>query len=244
MDNRSLNSLLELLDEPTLLRLHVVNLRHRKDIDDTVLGFINLYDDCDGDCYKIKRQLQKNKSLILKPLHTKRRSHINVNLLKYAAIFAFIGMTTFLTYYLVKQDEIVLSSTFSDPGLPNYMGTSASLDLSETMFHYKKGDFEKADASIQNVKKSHPNNDTVQYYSALIDFENGERDNAVKQFETISKSRSAFADRAVYFIGVNATELNQLSKAYRIFTTLSMSDDEFVRAAAQAHLQQLLQYQR
>ena len=242
MDNRSLNSLLELLDEPILLRLHVVNLRSRKDLDDAVLGFIELYDACQGDCFKIKQQLNENKTVILKPLQVERLSKSNVNLFKYAAIFALIGLSTFLTYHFVKQDEIVLSSTFSDPGLPNYMGTSARVDLSEAMFYYKKGDFEKAEIAIENVMKAHPNNDTVQYYHALIDFENGERDNAVKQFESISKSQSTFADRATYFIGVNATGLNQLSKAVRIFKVLSKSEDEFVRDAAIEHLQQLQRY--
>lgn len=242
MDNRSLNSLLELLDEPILLRLHVANLRSRKDLDDAVLGFIELYDACQGDCSKIKQQLNENKSVILKPLQIERLSKSNVNLLKYAAIFAFIGLSTFLTYHFVKQDEVVLSSTFSDPGLPNYMGTSARIDLSEAMFHYKKGNFEKAAIAIDNIMKSHPNNDTVQYYSALIAFENGERDNAIQQFETISKSQSTFADRSTYFIGVYSTELNQLSKAVRIFKILSKSEDEFVRDAAKAHLQQLQRY--
>jgi tetratricopeptide (TPR) repeat protein len=242
MDNRSLNSLLELLDEPILLRLHVANLRSRKDLDDAVLGFIELYDEFQGDCSKIKKQLNVNKSVILKPLQVKRLSNAKVNLLKYAAIFAFIGMSTFLTYHFVKQDEIILSSTFSDPGLPNYMGKSASVDLSEAMFHYRKGDFEKAYSAIESVKKAHPNNDTVQYYSALIAFENGERDHAVKQFESITKSRSAFADRAFYFIGVNASELNQLSKACKIFKTLAKCEDEFVRDAAKSHYQQLQRY--
>ena len=242
MDNRSLNSLLELLDEPILLRLHVANLRTRKDLDDAVLGFIELYDVCQGDCSKIKQQLHENKSVIVRPLQVQRQSTSNSNLLKYAAIFAFIGLSTFVTYHFVKQEEIVLYSMFSDPGLPNYMGNSARVDLSEAMFYYKKGDFEKADVAIKSVKKAHPNNDTVQYYSALIAFENGERESSVQQFESFSKSRSTFSDRATYFIGVNATELNQLSKAYHIFKTLSRSEDEFVRAAAKAHRLQLQRY--
>jgi len=242
MDNRSLNSLMELLDEPILLRLHVANLRTRKDLDEAVLGFIELYDVCQGDCNKIKQQLNKNKVFILEPLQVQTTSKVKVNLFKYAAIFAFIGLCTFLTFHFIEKDKIVLSATFSDPGLPNYMGTSARVDLSEALFYYKKGDFDRADIAIESIKKAHPNNDTVLYYSAVIAFENGKHDIAVKQFESISQRQSVFADRAIYFVGVNATELNQFSKAVRIFKNLSKSKDEFVRTAAKAHLRQLQRY--
>ena len=56
MDNRSLSSLLALLDQPILLRLHVASLRDRKDLDESVLGFISLYDGCAEDCTQIKKQ--------------------------------------------------------------------------------------------------------------------------------------------------------------------------------------------
>lgn len=237
MDSRSLNSLLALLDQPILLRLHVASLRKRKDLDESVLGFIALYVECEGDSMRIRKQLAANKKSILSPLHAKKTTKYRI--LKYAAIFIFAALSSVGAIQLLNSNQIELSNTFRDPGLPNYMGTSASVDLSDAMFHYKKQDFEKAEAAMQRVKRIHPNNDTVQYYSALIAFENGEHDMAVQQFETIWKSRSKFADRAAYFIGVHATEMDQRSRAIRIFKILSKSEDEFLRALAKAHLRQL-----
>ncbi len=237
MDSRSLNSLLALLDQPILLRLHVASLRKRKDLDESVLGFIEFYDECAGDCVRIRKQLAANKKSILSPLQAKKTSKYRI--IKYAAIFIFAVLSSAGVMHLMSSNRIELSHTFKDPGLPNYMETSASLDVSDAMFYYKKQDFEKAEAAMQRVKRIHPNNDTVQYYSALIAFENGEHDIAVQQFETIWKSRSKFADRAAYFIGVHATEMDQRSRAIRIFKILSKSEDEFVRAAAKSHLQQL-----
>ncbi len=240
MDDRSLSALLALLDQPILLRLHVASLRKRKDLDESVLGFIALYDECQGDCVRVKKHMSATKKAVLAPIQSKKTPSWNP--LKYAAIIVFVGLSGIGITLLLNSNRVELSDTFHDPGLPNYMGASARVDLSEAMFHYKKGDFEKADASIQKVKKLHPKNDTVLYYSALIALKNGERENAVHQFESISKRRSAFADRAVYFIGIDATALNQLSRAYRIFTMLSKSEDEYVRAAAKAHRQQLQRY--
>jgi hypothetical protein len=238
MDDRSLSALLALMDQPILLRLHVASLRNRKDLDESVLGFIALYDECEGDGMRIRKQLAANKKSILSPLHAKKTSKYRI--LKYAAIFIFAALSSVGAIQLLNSNQIELSNTFKDPGLPNYMGTSASVDLSDAMFHYKKQDFEKAEAAIVRVKESHPNNDTVQYYSTLFTFENGEHEVASKQFETIWKSRSKFADRAAYFIGVHATEMDQRSRAIRIFKILSKSEDEFLRAASKAHLLQLL----
>jgi hypothetical protein len=240
MDDRSLSALLALLDQPILLRLHVASLRNRKDLDESVLGFIALYDECEGDCVRIKKHMSAAKKSVLAPIQTKKSP--SWNLLKYAAIIVLVGLSGVGITLLLNSNRVELSNTFNDPGLPNYMGASARIDLSEAMFHYKKGDFEKADLAIERVKRAHTTNDTVLYYSALIAFKNGEHDNAIKQFESISKSRSAFADRAVYFIGIDATAQNQLSKAIRIFKTLSTSEDEFVRAAAKSHHQQLQRY--
>ena len=240
MDDRSLNALLALLDQPILLRLHLASLRKRKDLDESVLGFIALYDECEGDYMRIKKHMSATKKSVLAPIQNKKIPTWNP--LKYAAIVVLVGLSGVGVALLLRSNRVELSHTFRDPGLPNYMGASARVDLSEAMFHYKKGDFEKADVSIQKVKKLHSNNDTVLYYSALIAFENGERENAVHQFESISKRRSAFTDRAVYFIGVNAAEMDQLSKAIRIFKTLATSEDEFVRASAKWHHQELQRY--
>lgn len=240
MDDRSLSALLALLDQPILLRLHVAGLRSRKDLDESVLGFIELFDECAGDCMRIRKQLAANKKSILSPLLAKKNSKYHI--LKYAAIFIFAVLSGVGGIHLLRSNRIELSHTFKDRGLPNYMGTSASVDLSDAMFYYKKQDFEKAEAAIQRVKRIHANNDTVKYYSALIAYDNGEYEVACKQFETISKSQSKFAHRAAYFIGVHAAEMDQLSKAIRIFKTLSTSEDEFVRAAAKSHRQQLQRY--
>ncbi len=241
MDNRSLNALLELLDEPILLRIHVASLRHRKDLDESVLGFIELFDACQGDCQQIKRQLQDTKRLILVPLKHRKKSNSSWTPTKYAAFFTLIGACVLLVFTYMNAQPIRLKHTFNDPGIPNYMATSAHVDLSEAMFYYKKRDFEKALTAINLLERSHPNNDTVQYYRALITFENGEHESAATLFESISKRHSEFADRALYFIGVHATEMNQLSRASRIFTILLRCDDEFVRAAAKAHLRQIQQ---
>ena len=237
MDDRSLSALLELLDQPILLRLHVAGLRSRKDLDEAVLGFIALYDECEGDCVRVQKYMSATKKAVLTPIQTKKSP--SWNLFKYAAIIVLVGLSGVGVTLLLDSNRVELSNTFNDPGLPNYMGASARIDLSEAMFHYKKGDFEKADLAIERVKRAHTKNDTVQYYSALIAFENGEHDIAVQQFETIWKSRSKFADRAAYFIGVHATEMDQRSRAIRIFKILSKSEDEFLSASAKAHLRQL-----
>ena len=240
MDNRSLSSLLALLDQPILLRLHIASLRDRKDLDESVLGFIALYDACAGDCTQIKKQLNATKQSVLSPLVPKKKS--SVHLLKYAAIFVILGLSSLGLILLINSNRVELSHKFKDPGLPNYMGTSASVDLSEAMFYYKKNDFEKAKTSIRRIQKSHPNNDTVRYYNALISFEVGEREFAIEQFERVAKQNSKYVHRANYFIAVNAAEVNHYSKAMRIFKKLTNCEDEFVRAAAKLHLRELRQY--
>jgi tetratricopeptide (TPR) repeat protein len=237
MDNRSLNSLLALLDQPILLRLHVASLRDRKDLDESVLGFIALYDACAGDCTRIKKQLNATKQSVLSPLVPTKKS--SVHLLKYAAIFIVLGLSGVGAVLIMNSNRVELSPTYTDPGLPNYMGASASVDLSDALFHRKKKAYDLAKKDIEKVLKIHPNNDTVLYYKAVILFENEETERALKRFRLIAKSRSTFADRANYFIAIQAVHDNQLKKAKRIFRILSHSGDEQVRFYATKHLKAL-----
>jgi hypothetical protein len=237
MDNRSLSSLLVLLDEPILLRLHVASLRDRKDLDESVLGFIALYDACAGDSTQIKKQLNATKRSVLSPLVPKKKS--NVYHLKYAAIFIVLGLSGIGAVLLMNSNRVELSPTYTDPGLPNYMGASASVDLSDALFHRKKKAYDLAKKDIEKVLMIHPNNDTVLYYQAVILFEHEETERALKRFRLISKSKSTFADRANYFIAIQAVQDNQLKKAKRIFRILSHSRDEQVRFYATKHLKAL-----
>lgn len=237
MDNRSLSALLALLDQPILLRLHVASLRDRKDLDESVLGFIDLYDACAGDCMQIKKQLSATKQSVLSPLVPKKKS--SVHLLKYAAIFIVLGLSGIGAVLLLNSNRVELSDTFKDPGLPNYMGNSANVDLSDAQFHRKKNAYDLAKKDIEKVLKIHPNNDTVLYYKAVILFENEETESALKGFQSIAKSRSTFADRANYFIAIQAVRDNHLEKAKRIFKILTHSKDEQVRFFSTKHLKAL-----
>jgi tetratricopeptide (TPR) repeat protein len=237
MDNRSLSALLALLDQPILLRLHVASLRDRKDLDESVLGFIALYDACAGDCTQIKKQLNATKQSVLSPLVAKKKS--NVYHLKYAAIFIVLGLSGIGAVLLMNSNRVELSPTYTDPGLPNYMGASASVDLSDALFHRKKKAYDLAKKDIEKVLKIHPNNDTVLYYQAVILFEHEETESALEGFQSIAKSNSTFADRANYFIAIQAVHDNHVGKAKRIFKILTHSKDEQVRFFATKHLKAL-----
>jgi tetratricopeptide (TPR) repeat protein len=237
MDNRSLSSLLVLLDQPILLRLHVASIRERKDLDESVLGFIALYDACAGDSEQIRKHLKTTKHAVLTPLANKKKS--NSYLLKYAAIFIVLGLSGIGVSLLMNSNRVDLSPTYIDPGLPNYMGASAGVDLSDALFHRKKKDYDLAKRDIEKVLTIHPTNDTVLYYKAVILFENEETESALKGFRSIAKSRSTFADRANYFIAIQAVHDNHLEKAKRIFKILTHSKDEQVRFFATKHLKAL-----
>jgi predicted Zn-dependent protease len=237
MDNRSLASLLELLDQPILLRLHVASLRNRKDLDESVLGFIALYDACEGDSQRIKKHMNAAKQSVLSPLVSANRS--TFRFLKYAAIVMVIVLGGIGANHLLNANRVELSPTYTDPGLPNYMGGSASVDLSDALFHRKKKNYDLAKRALDKVLKLHPHNDTVLYYRAVILFENEEMESALKNFYSIAKSRSAFADRANYFIAIQAVKENSLNKAKRMFTMLARSNDEQIRFYATKHLKVL-----
>ena len=90
MNSPELKKLIELLDFPDQLKLIIEKSRGYKDLDESIRGFIAMYDALDGDCDKMKNQMEANKNDILKSLIKPKKSIFTQKFIRYAAIFVVI----------------------------------------------------------------------------------------------------------------------------------------------------------
>ena len=90
MSSPTLQIFLQLVSSPTELKHFIELHRERLDLDESVLGFIALYDSLNGDCSALQRVLNENKSHVLKPLLASKEPAFIPNFLRYAAVFIMI----------------------------------------------------------------------------------------------------------------------------------------------------------
>jgi tetratricopeptide (TPR) repeat protein len=239
MNSPKLKTLIELLDSPDQLKLIIEKNRAYKDLDQSIRGFIAMYDALDGDCDKMKNQMAANKSAILTKRINPKKSIFKQKLLRYAAMFVVIIASSFFVYAYLFTNRIELSARYTDPGIPNFMSSEENHEMSTIMFYYQKKNYQKADALIQAALKQKPSNDTLNYYASVLMFMNERGDSGMKGFEKLSKGSGGFKAKSKYYQGLILVEQKNYTMAIKSFTEVLLLDDEAVSLYAKAHIKQL-----
>lgn len=242
MNSPKLKKLIELLDFPDQLKLIIEKSRGYKDLDESILGFIAMYDSFDGDCTKLKAQISSNKKVILRPIEQTKQVGPSSMFLKYAAMFALVVGSSFFTYFYFSNGRVELAKCFNDPGIPNFMSAEENNEMTTIMFYYQKKEYEKADLHIQSALKHQPANDTLRYYASVVKFLEESGDSGWKGFERLGKGNSKYKAKSIYYQGLIYVHQGNYELAISRFKEAFLLEDEAVSSYAKAHIKQLELY--
>jgi tetratricopeptide (TPR) repeat protein len=233
----------QLVSSPIELKHFIETHRERLDLDESVLGFIALYDSLDGDCSALERLLNENKSHILKPLSTANKRFFIPNLLRYAALFSVLLLSSVFTYLqYFQQRPFTISTSYKDPGIPTFMENSAANSLESIMFYYRKDAYPKAHELVEIALQKNPENDTLVYYSAVLNQLTAHNQLAKVGFMKLRDKGSVFSDKAMYFLAICYVSEEKYAQAIALFEKVIQSNDESLIAYSKEHTKALRAY--
>ena len=243
MNLPDLKYLKQLLDSPEELKHQIDKIRNSPDIDAAVKGFIALYDQQNGDIDSLSIILRKNRDVILSPLV---KEHQNRKLFRrkffYSAATLIILILGSLAFKLFQNtsENTLFANRYNDPGLPNFMNYNNQSSISKVMYLYKKGDFEEAKSSINELRKK-KDNDTLYYYSAIIDYKLQNYTSASRSFENLIKTKGKYTVQSHYFNAICYAEQEKYKTAILNFKYVINSEQEPYTSLAKSHISELQQ---
>jgi predicted Zn-dependent protease len=87
-----------------------------------------------------------------------------------------------------------------EPGLPVTMGATDDPAFADAMVYYKEGRYAEAGSRWAPLLAQEPTNDTLLFYTAMIELANGETTGAVTKLTTVSEGASIFRRRARWYL--------------------------------------------
>jgi tetratricopeptide (TPR) repeat protein len=244
MTQPNLKRLKQLLDSPDELKNQIDEIRNLTNIEESVKGFVALYDQMNGNVDSIKIELKKNKALILTPLNNEKRKVNRRKYFLYAAslVVLILGSMTLL-FFQYDSNSPLFSDRYNDPGVPNYMNANNRNSIGKVMFLYKTGDFENAKTTIIELRKKE-NNDTLIYYSAILDYKLKKYNSAIKTFEYFINSKGTYKVKSLYFSGICYAEQKLYQESTNSFNLVILSDQEPFASLAKKHLEEIEENRR
>jgi predicted Zn-dependent protease len=122
------------------------------------------------------------------------------------------------------------------------MGNSSENKLETVMFYFRKNEFNNAQTLIQPLYKQNPKNDTIIYYTALINFLNQEEKAAAKLFEGLTSKENAFTAKSTYFLAMCYLNQGKHPKALVELEKVIQLNDESLHAFALKNKQEIEVY--
>ena len=244
MKKVNIETLIRLLQNPNQLKKIIESIRNQTDLDESILGFIELYDQHDGNCLQLQLILAENKRSVLDSIATKCSIYLTSKIFRYAALLAVVISLGLITFNYFKQAPFVLSQTYVDPGLPNFMHPTSGVHIEKIMFFYKKGDYQRAHELIEIANNRIPNNDTLIYYSAVMKHFTNDNITANQLFKTIMETKSTFSIRSTYYYSLGEVRLKHYSNAIKGFQKIITLSDENLSSISKKHVKDLREYLR
>jgi tetratricopeptide (TPR) repeat protein len=233
----------QLQENPALFEKNIQGLRKEENLAIDIQGFIQMYDLCEGDLLKMRAQIVANKMHILSSLkeEPKKVNHLP-KLMRYAAVLLVLITCTIFGFLYFKTEKLELTTVYKDPGIPTYMGNSSENKLETVMFYFRKNEFNNARTLIQPLYKKNPTNDTIVYYTALINHLNQEEKTATKLFEGLISKENAFTAKSTYFLAMCYLNQEEYQKALVELEKVIQLNDESVLAFALKNKQEIKTY--
>jgi tetratricopeptide (TPR) repeat protein len=230
----------QLQENPAQLEKNIEAMRNEENLAIDIQGFIQMYDLCEGDLLKMRAQIASNKTHILSSIkkEPKKVNHLP-KLMRYAAVLLVLITCTIFGFLYFKTEKLELTTVYKDPGIPTYMGNSSENKLETVMFYFRKNEFNNAHTLIQPLYKKNPTNDTIVYYTALINHLNQEEQAAAKLFEGLTSKENAFTAKSTYFLAMCYLNQGKHPKALVELEKVIQLNDESLHAFALKNKQEI-----
>lgn len=149
----------------------------------------------EDDIHKLKAFLEFNPTN-----HHKKNKQNTVHRKIYYKIAAGVLLALILSFggiYFFKPKNYYQLYSVKDSGLNVFMGESAS-NIDDLMTEYKNENFEKAKSMSLKLISQNPTNDTLHYYLGVINCELKLPNEAIQEFNLVSKQATILYERAFY----------------------------------------------
>ena len=124
-----------------------------------------------------------------------------------------LGALLFLSPFN-KQEKLFTEYYKPDPGLITAMGTSDNYLFEHAMIDYKTKNYDSAIKTWENLLKSNPTNDTLNYFIGAAFLAKEKSDSAIRYFQNVlSNPQSYFFNDANWYIGLSLVKQQKSQKA-------------------------------
>ncbi len=156
---------------------------------------------------------------------------------KMAAVFAVLVISASI-FYLSIQKPNPNDFDIVEPGLPNAMGASDNIELSNAMNIFKTGDYESASQLFEELLSHKPTSDTLLYFSGLCDFRNRRGETAIQKWNRV-ESESAFFAKTEYRLAIAYWSIGDEKKAIELLQRIKSEDNNALNEQARKVLKSL-----
>ena len=199
--------------------LILTELRNSTPTEDALLGAKLILEQNNWDYTVLKKTLTKAERRIENLVQANSTQKSKPNYLKYAAVLI---PTALITGYFINQISNVSIDKYyiKESGLPSLMSENKT-NWDELMQLYKSNQFEKAYTLTEKIKVQKPENDTVNYFQAVIAYDLKKYGVAKVGFEKVTKyKQSVFYNDAEYRLGFVLKYLHQDNESKHQFETV------------------------
>lgn len=197
------------------------DLKNSTPTDDALLGAKLILEQNNWDYLALKNAFTKAENRI-ENLATRKPK---TNYLKYAAVLIPIAIIS--GYFIIQTSNIDSSIDkyyIKEAGLPILMSNKKT-NWDELMQLYKSNQIEKAFALTENIKLQKPENDTINYFQAVIAYDLKKYHIAKEGFEKVTKNKqSAFYNEAEFRLGFALKYLKKDQEAKNQFETVKVNN--------------------
>jgi TolA-binding protein len=200
-----------------------LELKNSNPTDDALIGAKLLLEQNNWDYLILKNAFTKAETRIDALASQKPSQNSMTKYLKYAAVL--IPMALITTYFATKSNNSIDQFYIKETGLPNLMsGKKTNWDA--LMQLYKSDQLEKAFALSAQIKAENLENDTINYFEAVIAYDLKKYAIAKEGFKKVaSNKQSTFFNDAEFRLGFVLNHLNQEEEAKNQFEKIKTNSN-------------------
>ena len=175
--------------------------------------------------HNIGRETQQSKTISLRTVLTLAAS---ITLLVGAYFFMMDNYTSGTNY-----NDIYASIDFKDPGLPTLMGEAeVEHGLDDFMIAYKLNKYDEAREIGEKLLVEKPDNDTIQFYLAMIHYEKDEMDAAAEILVDIENLETSIGQKSEWYLAMIDLKNGDIESARESFNRMASDKRHLLRIEA------------
>ena len=140
-----------------------------------------------------------------------------------------------MIFFRNTEGKLIAQFDERDAGLPVLMSADTNIEFNNAMNYYKLGELDSSISIINHMITENSENDTLNYYFAIISEQLSMYDDAVKKYLiVISDKNSLFYSKASFHLGITYLKTKKWNEARNIFSVISSDQNNpFQKKAAE-----------